>query len=119
MSLTGIFLILFCCIHLAGNLLLYVGEEAFNVYTYKMTHNKAILYFLEAGLIVGFGFHIVMAIWTSVKNKRARPIDYKRKRTWHGNYLLEYNVNFWLAHCLFFGGAFKDIQIWLWRIGFH
>ena len=80
MSLTGLFLILFCVIHLAGNFTLYLGPEAFNAYTYKMTHNKAILYFLEAGLIAGFGFHIVMAIWTSIKNRQARPVRYKKKK---------------------------------------
>ena len=44
MSLTGLFLILFLVVHLVGNLQLLKGDEgeAFNKYSYFMTHNPLI-----------------------------------------------------------------------------
>ena len=44
MSLTGLFLILFLIVHLVGNLQLLKGDEgeAFNKYSYFMTHNPLI-----------------------------------------------------------------------------
>ncbi len=44
MSLTGLFLCLFLVVHLMGNLQLLKNDqgEAFNVYTYFMTHNPLI-----------------------------------------------------------------------------
>lgn len=57
MSLTGLFLILFLVVHLAGNLqLLYPdGGDAFNGYAYFMTHNpliKVISYGLYAFILI-------------------------------------------------------------------
>ena len=36
MSLTGLFLITFLCIHLFGNMFLYVGQDAFNLYVHTL-----------------------------------------------------------------------------------
>ena len=78
MALTGLFIILFLAVHLAGNLQLLKddGGEAFNVYAYFMTHNpliKTISYVNYAFFV----FHIVWAILLTKKNKEARgPEDY-------------------------------------------
>jgi succinate dehydrogenase / fumarate reductase, cytochrome b subunit len=73
MALTGLFIILFLAVHLAGNLQLLKddGGEAFNVYAYFMTHNpliKTISYVNYAFFI----FHIVWAVLLTQKNKQAR-----------------------------------------------
>jgi succinate dehydrogenase / fumarate reductase cytochrome b subunit len=72
MAKTGLMLCMFLLVHLAGNLLLFVGADAFNAYAYKLTHNKAILYIAELGLIAIFGTHIALAIKLTLENKAAR-----------------------------------------------
>jgi len=73
MALTGLFLILFLVVHLAGNLQLLKADEghAFNVYAQFMTSNpviKTISYVNYAAILL----HIVWAIILTVRNKSAR-----------------------------------------------
>ncbi len=73
MALTGLFIILFLAVHLAGNLQLLKHDdgEAFNVYAYLMTHNpliKTISYVNYAFFV----FHILWALMLTVKNRQAR-----------------------------------------------
>jgi succinate dehydrogenase / fumarate reductase, cytochrome b subunit len=73
MSMTGLFLILFLAVHLAGNLQLLHddGGEAFNTYAYFMTHNPLIK-------VISYGnyFFILYHAFTGLKlwlaNKAAR-----------------------------------------------
>ena len=77
MSLTGLFLILFLVIHLAGNLQLLVddGGEAFNTYAYLMTHNPVIR-IISLGLYFFILVHAIQGIVIWVQNLRARPHKY-------------------------------------------
>jgi succinate dehydrogenase / fumarate reductase cytochrome b subunit len=73
MSLTGLFLMLFLVVHLAGNLQLLKddGGEAFNTYAYFMTHNfliKTISYSLYAFIL----WHAVQGIRLWLGNRAAR-----------------------------------------------
>jgi succinate dehydrogenase / fumarate reductase, cytochrome b subunit len=73
MALTGLFLILFLVVHLAGNLQLLKDDEgrAFNVYAHFMTGNpliKSISYVNFALILV----HIFWAVWLSKTNRNAR-----------------------------------------------
>lgn len=77
MSLTGLFLISFLLVHLAGNLQLLKddGGEAFNVYAYFMTHNpliKAVSYGLYLFIIV----HAIQGILITIKNRKAKGSKY-------------------------------------------
>ncbi len=79
MSLTGIFLILFLVVHLAGNLAIFKGDGglAFNEYSYFMTHNtliKLISYVLYFSILL----HSIVALWLWIANKKARSIGYKK-----------------------------------------
>lgn len=78
MALTGLFLILFLVVHLAGNLqlLLNDGGEAFNKYAYNMGHNPLIRV-ISIGNFAFILLHIVVSIWLTRRNKAARPIGYK------------------------------------------
>ncbi|MEL6719508.1 MAG: succinate dehydrogenase, partial [Bacteroidota bacterium] len=60
MSLTGLFLISFLVVHLAGNLQLLVNDEgeSFNVYAKFMTTNPLIK-FISYGLYAGILLHAV------------------------------------------------------------
>jgi succinate dehydrogenase / fumarate reductase, cytochrome b subunit len=73
MALTGLFIILFLVVHLAGNLQLLKddGGKAFNVYAHFMTSNPLIktVGYVNYTLIL---VHIVWAIWLSKQNMSAR-----------------------------------------------
>ena len=73
MSLTGLFLILFLVIHLIGNVqLLYNDQgEAFNLYTYFMTHNPLIKT-VSYGLYLFIIIHTIQGIGLAIRNRAAR-----------------------------------------------
>ncbi len=73
MALTGLFLISFLAVHLAGNLQLLSSEggQAFNEYAYFMTHNPVIK-FTSYGLYAFILIHAIQGIALWLKNKSAR-----------------------------------------------
>jgi succinate dehydrogenase / fumarate reductase cytochrome b subunit len=75
-ALTGLFLCTFLVVHMVGNLQLIWGtQDAFNEYTYVMTHNKVIKllsYVTYASILL----HAVMAIAVNRYNLGARPQRY-------------------------------------------
>ena len=80
MALTGLFLILFLVIHLAGNLQLLINDngESFNIYAYTMGHNPLI----RAVSILNFTFifiHIIWSILLTRQNRLARGTNYAVK----------------------------------------
>ena len=77
MSLTGLFLIVFLLVHLAGNLQLLLddGGESFNTYAYFMTSNGLII-FLSYGLYALILLHIIQGILLAIQNRRARAVRY-------------------------------------------
>lgn len=79
MSLTGIFLIIFLVIHLAGNLQLLTPDqgESFNKYAYLMTHNPLIAA-VSWGLYFFILLHSVQGIVLKINNRRSRNLRYAR-----------------------------------------
>ncbi len=75
-ALTGLFLSTFLVVHMVGNLqLIWGSRDAFNEYTYVMTHNKVIKivsYLTYASIVV----HAAMAIAVNRSNAGARPQRY-------------------------------------------
>ena len=73
MALTGLFLILFLAVHLAGNLLLLKNDngEAFNIYAKFMTSNPLILTisYVNYACILA---HVIWALLLTVQNRKAR-----------------------------------------------
>lgn len=83
MALTGLFLISFLAVHLAGNLQLITSPtgdgQAFNEYAYFMTHNP-IIKFTSYGLYAGILLHAIQGIFLWLKNRQARgPVGYAMK----------------------------------------
>ncbi len=78
MSLTGLFLILFLVIHLAGNLQLLKedGGVAFNEYSNFMAHNPLIQFVSKANFFFIL-LHAFVSYTLYIKNKKARPVGYK------------------------------------------
>lgn len=78
MALTGLLLIVFVILHLAGNLSLYLSDgSAFNEYANMLTSMGWLYIAGEIGLIVLFGAHIATAIAITKANKSARAVAYK------------------------------------------
>lgn len=77
MSLTGLFLVIFLVVHLAGNLQLMSddGGVAFNQYAYFMTSNPFIK-FTSYGLYFFILLHAVQGILIALKNRAAKGSKY-------------------------------------------
>lgn len=73
---TGLLLILFVIGHLAGNLLIYLGPEAFNGYAEKLRHLRPGLYVVEVGLLAVFVVHMWFTALVVMENYAARPVRY-------------------------------------------
>jgi succinate dehydrogenase / fumarate reductase cytochrome b subunit len=76
MALTGIYLCIFLCGHLAGNLLLYVGRDAFNGYAATLHHTPLLMWGNRVAMIVCFPIHMLTAYRTAQLNMAARPEGY-------------------------------------------
>jgi succinate dehydrogenase / fumarate reductase cytochrome b subunit len=77
MSLTGLFLISFLVVHLAGNFLLLRSDngEAFNTYSHFMS-TAGIIRVLEIIMVIGFVLHIYTSAVLTRRNQKARPHGY-------------------------------------------
>jgi len=78
MAVTGLAFIGFLMAHLAGNLTIYGGGDAFNAYAEKLHSLGPLLTVFELGLILFAGVHIITGIFLFLQNRQARPIGYTR-----------------------------------------
>ena len=77
MAVTGLLLVGFLIAHLAGNLLIFTGEDgaAFDSYAHTLESNP-LLPLAEIGLGLLFVVHIAMALRVSLQNRDARAQGY-------------------------------------------
>jgi succinate dehydrogenase / fumarate reductase cytochrome b subunit len=75
MAITGLLLGLYLVLHLAGNLLLFLGPPTFNAYSHFLIANPLIVP-VEIGLLATFLIHIYEALVNWVANRQARPVGY-------------------------------------------
>ena len=75
----GILLSGFLVTHLAGNLLFFVGPDAFNQYGHTLVSNP-LIYVAEVGLIGIFVLHIGKTLAGFLANRAARPQPYAAKK---------------------------------------
>lgn len=81
MAVTGIGLFFFIIGHVAGNLLLYVGQDAMNAYAAGLQQLPfGLLWVARILLLLGFGLHIAMAYYLTTTNRQARPVAYQSKK---------------------------------------
>ena len=76
MAVTGLAFIFFLMAHLAGNLTIYGGGEAFNTYAEKLHALGPLLTVMELGLLFFAGVHIITGIFLFLQNWQARPTGY-------------------------------------------
>lgn len=81
MAITGLLLCGFLVAHLAGNLLLYAGEEEFNAYAERLHSMGPLLSAAEVGLFALFVAHIGLASSTSAMNRMARRSRYAEQES--------------------------------------
>ncbi len=85
MAITGLLLCGFLVAHLAGNLLMYVGPEAYNGYAHALHSQEWLVKLMELGLLVIFVLHLWMAFAVTRQNRAARDVGYEVKHTKEGS----------------------------------
>ena len=78
MGLTGFLLFVYMLLHLAGNALIFAGQDVFNAYSHTLISNPLIVP-IEIGLLLVFLVHIYKAGTNWTANRAARPIGYMKK----------------------------------------
>lgn len=81
MAITGLLLCGFLVVHLAGNLLLFAGAEAYNAYAHKLHDNENLLHVAETGLAAIFFTHLYLAFKLSADNRIARGRGYAQSQS--------------------------------------
>ena len=82
MALSGLFLLLYLIIHLAGNLTILTGNpELLNKYAHTLESTGWVLYIVEAILAAGFLIHIISGTMVWWENRKARPQGYVKHRS--------------------------------------
>jgi len=72
-AITGLGLSGFVLAHMSGNLLLFVGPDAYNWYGHKLT-STPLIYVAEVGLIAFFLTHLGLTLKLTRQNRAARPV---------------------------------------------
>jgi succinate dehydrogenase / fumarate reductase cytochrome b subunit len=78
-GLTGLGLVVYLILHIAGNLLVFLGPTAFNEYSHTLLSNP-LLVPIEIALLLVFLLHVFKTVRMSLANQAARPIGYEQKR---------------------------------------
>ena len=81
-ALTGLSLVGFLIVHLAGNLLMLAGPDQFNHYSHALISNPLVIP-AELGLLALLLLHVFKAVQHVVRGRTARPQPYT-KQVWAG-----------------------------------
>jgi succinate dehydrogenase / fumarate reductase cytochrome b subunit len=81
MAVTGLILIGFVLVHMAGNLLIYAGKQALNDYAKHLEELGLLLWVARAVLLAAFILHVLIGIRLWRQNRAARPIPYQQNDT--------------------------------------
>src|SRR6202162_1167377 len=76
MALSGLTMFLFVLGHLAGNLQIFLGEEAINRYGHFLQSNPELIWPARLFLLLMIGLHLWSAVKLSAENYAARPVSY-------------------------------------------
>ena len=80
MAVTGLSFIGFLAGHLAGNLTIYGGGDAFNSYAEHLHSLGILINVAEVVLLSLFTVHVLCGLWLFWQNNQARPLDYSVNR---------------------------------------
>lgn len=126
-AVTGLILFGFVIGHFAGNLIVFVGPEAYLDYAWTLKHNPPLLWGTRITLLVSVVVHLTLTMSLARRNASARPRAYKKARedqitsyaartmVISGPLLLAY-ILFHLAHFtapgLSLGGEFDHVNVY-------
>lgn len=86
MAVSGVLLVLFIIVHMAGNLHIFEGREEMNAYAAGLRSfgepllpHESLLWVLRIGLIASIVVHIWTGIVLSVRSHHARPVKYAHR----------------------------------------
>jgi succinate dehydrogenase / fumarate reductase cytochrome b subunit len=82
-GLTGLALFAYLIVHLAGNLLIFGGQDTFNEYSHRLISNPLVVP-IEIGLLLIFLIHVYKTAKMWIDNQSARPVRYQ-KTVWAGH----------------------------------
>jgi len=82
-GVTGLLLFAYLVLHLAGNLILFAGQDTFNHYAHTLVSNPLVIP-AEIALLILFAVHIYKTAVMWGGNRRARPVAYEKK-SWAGH----------------------------------
>jgi len=80
MAITGLGFCIFLLSHLAGNLIIYAGNDAFNSYAERLHSLGPLIILAEIGLLVLGIVHVSTGAYLFYQNVRARPRRYRKKK---------------------------------------
>jgi succinate dehydrogenase / fumarate reductase, cytochrome b subunit len=96
MAITGLLLCGFLVVHLAGNLLLFAGDEAYNAYAHKLHENENLLHVASTGLALIFFTHLYLAVSLTTENRIARGRGYAENQTKRENLISKVRPESWM-----------------------
>lgn len=80
MAFTGLAMVLYVIVHMFGNLSLFAGPDAINAYAVNLRKLGPLLWVFRLGLLLAAVLHIWFAIKLNLENRKARPIQYMRRK---------------------------------------
>ena len=84
MAVTGLGFCLFLAGHLAGNLSIYGGRDAFNAYADHLHSLEPLVKVAEVGLLLFAAIHVLTGVVLFFQNLKARPESYAVKKSGGG-----------------------------------
>src|SRR5215210_1535307 len=78
-GITGVALVLYLLIHIAGNMMVFFGPAVYNNYAYTLEGNP-LLPIVEIGLLLVFLIHIYKTVRMFSTNRSLRPVRYLQKK---------------------------------------
>jgi succinate dehydrogenase / fumarate reductase, cytochrome b subunit len=76
---TGFGLFVYLIVHILGNLVVFLGQDAFNRYAFTLEGNPLIPA-IEIGLLLIFLIHVYKTVRMFLQNQAARPVAYARRK---------------------------------------
>ena len=78
-GITGVALVVYLLIHIAGNMMVFLGPAAFNKYAYTLEGNP-LLPIIEIALLLVFLIHIFKTVRMYLGNQSRRPVRYAQRK---------------------------------------
>jgi succinate dehydrogenase / fumarate reductase, cytochrome b subunit len=79
MGATGLLMVGFLVVHMAGNLQVFLGREVFNHYAELLHTSEELLWVARLVLLVSVGLHATAAVQLTLRDRAARPTRYAKQ----------------------------------------